>query len=321
MHFLDDVESPILITGHVNADPDAVAAAIGLHEILCCTKQDVHVDLYFPEGVNSNAARLLEKLGIHPVEELGEYRWVIAVDTGSLSQIQELIPHIEGWAAKVGFIDHHQHDEEMEKVSSFYVSQPLATSASEIIYDVFKQKGLTPSSKTAQALVAGIAYDTGHLNLADRSTILKVSELLSPGKTLQQALDLINLPTSYPERIARLKAGQRAEITKIGNRVIVFSQLGSYQASAARALVLLGADLAVVAGERDNNVRASLRSTAEFYEETGLHLGDFVRDLLSAADGSGGGHPTAAGVNVAGSIEEFYAAVRKSLSQSLDKPT
>ena len=120
---------------------------------------------------------------------------------------------------------------------------------------------------------------------------------------------MLSLPMDPSERIARLKACQRAKLMKIDDWIIALSHVSAFQASAARALISLGADLAVVAGQVDDAVRISLRCTNEFHEKTGIHLGrDIAKPLGDYLHGMGGGHSISAGVNGVGDVE---AALKK----------
>jgi len=77
------------------------------------------------------------------------------------------------------------------------------------------------------------------------------------------------------------------------------------EASAARALVDLGAHMAAVAGQKNEKIEISMRCTRDFNIATGIHLGrDIAKPLGEYLQGMGGGHATAAGVNGTGYIEK-----------------
>jgi nanoRNase/pAp phosphatase (c-di-AMP/oligoRNAs hydrolase) len=121
----------------------------------------------------------------------------------------------------------------------------------------------------------------------------------------------LSISFKQSEKIARLRAGQRAEVEFVGDWVLAFSHLGSFQSSGARALLSMGADVAVVVGEDKGMLRASFRSKNQFHRLTGIHLGEMVSIFASRFNGSGSGHPTAAGFNGKGSIEDFVKYVKK----------
>jgi hypothetical protein len=122
---------------------------------------------------------------------------------------------------------------------------------------------------------------------------------------------MIIAPIDLSERLARLKAVGRAKIHRIGEWVVAMSEISAFQASAARALLDVGADVAIVGGVKDGELRISLRSTQVFFEKTGLHLGrDIAAAIGSEIEGAGGGHGMSAGVNGKGDLE---ACLGKSL--------
>jgi nanoRNase/pAp phosphatase (c-di-AMP/oligoRNAs hydrolase) len=122
----------------------------------------------------------------------------------------------------------------------------------------------------------------------------------------------------FSERVARLKACRRAKFFKVGEWIIALSHVSAYQASAARAIVDLGAHVAVVAGQKNDNIEVSLRCTREFQEKTSMHLGkDVAKPLGEYLHGMGGGHSTAAGVNGVGDVETGLKYCLRLLKQRL----
>jgi nanoRNase/pAp phosphatase (c-di-AMP/oligoRNAs hydrolase) len=84
--------------------------------------------------------------------------------------------------------------------------------------------------------------------------------------------------------------------------IIVSSMVSSFEASACRALIDLGADVAIVSSNRKKGGRVSGRSTDAFHKRTGVSLAKVMEKVGLELDGSGGGHPTAATVS---SISDF----------------
>jgi nanoRNase/pAp phosphatase (c-di-AMP/oligoRNAs hydrolase) len=152
-----------------------------------------------------------------------------------------------------------------------------------------------------------MTFDSRHFSIGGASLFRAASELLEVVGDVAGVKERLVQPMSYSEKVARLRAGQRSEILSVGEWVTAFSVLGSFQSSGARALVALGADVAAVAGEDKGELRVSLRSSNELFSRTGLHLGELAARLGAEFDGSGSGHPTAAGVNCKGSLDSFRA--------------
>jgi hypothetical protein len=99
---------------------------------------------------------------------------------------------------------------------------------------------------------------------------------------------------------------------------MVFSEVGAYQSSSTRALLGLGAHLALVGSQEGENANISLRATGEFVSYTGVGVGDsLVKLVLGRFEGSGGGHRTVARVRCRGRLEDIYKHVLHHLSLRL----
>jgi nanoRNase/pAp phosphatase (c-di-AMP/oligoRNAs hydrolase) len=69
--------------------------------------------------------------------------------------------------------------------------------------------------------------------------------------------------------------------------------------------------LALVGGQRNDQIQISIRSSQDFYKQTGFHMGrDLAKPLGEYLHGMGGGHSTSAGIN---GIGDFEAAVKKAM--------
>jgi nanoRNase/pAp phosphatase (c-di-AMP/oligoRNAs hydrolase) len=179
-----------------------------------------------------------------------------------------------------------------------------ASSTCEIIYSFFREIGIKPDRNEALALFLGIAFDTRHFILAGSSTFKVIAELITLGVDPQKTMFLLSLPMEFSERIGRLKAARRVKLFKIGDWIVALSHVSAYQASAARAMIELGAHVAIVAGKKKKKVQISLRCTRDFLEKTQIHLGrDIAKPAGEYLQGMGGGHPTAAGINGKGDLK------------------
>ncbi|MBD3205271.1 hypothetical protein GF319_02865 [Candidatus Bathyarchaeota archaeon] len=243
-------------------------------------------------------------LDIHEKETF-EPETIIIVDTGKLSQLGRWKEQLKSKKFSIIAIDHHIYDSEIDQISDYYLIRPKANSTCEIVYDIFNLIGLKPSKKTAKALLSGIAYDSKFFSLGGYKMFEKVAKLLKIAGEISDIKEIMNLPPTYSEKIARLKGAQRLQISRIDKWVLVISQISSHQASGARGLISLGADFVMVSGIKKDKLRSSLRSTKKFYDETGVNLGNVASELAILLNGSGSGHPTAAGFNGRGTVEEL----------------
>jgi nanoRNase/pAp phosphatase (c-di-AMP/oligoRNAs hydrolase) len=228
----------------------------------------------------------------------------VLLDTNTIQQLNNLAERVKASKAPIIVIDHHAAHPETEQQARICVTTEEASSTCEIVYDFYKQTGLRPGGNEAKALFLGIAFDTRHFVLASSTTLKNIAELIDVGVNAQETLSLLSLPMDFSERVARLKASKRTRLFKIGEWIVALSHVSAYQASAARAMIELGAHVAAVAGERNGSLEVSLRSSLEFYKQTGIHLGrDVAKPLGEHLHGMGGGHSTAAGVNGEGDVE------------------
>jgi phosphoesterase RecJ-like protein len=309
--FRDVIDGKVIVLCHHNADPDALGAAQGVKELVEALTGSEPI-IVIPDDASVLSRNIASTLDIKLDETKAQAAdTYIVVDTGSLNQLGGWETPLKETDARIVFIDHHLPDSEMYELSTLYLVDPDASSASEIVYRIYVHYDVTPTETTSAALLAGIAYDTKHFSLGGPETFQIISSLLEEVGDVSRIKDLLSISFKQSEKIARLRAGQRAEIEFVGDWVLAFSHLGSFQSSGARALLSMGADVAVVVGEDKGMLRASFRSKNQFHRLTGIHLGEMVSIFASRFNGSGSGHPTAAGFNGKGSIEDFVKYVKK----------
>ena len=303
-----DAEKALLLCHH-NADPDAVCSAYALAGLLRRLRGGLSVELVAAQGPSKLSKRLLEHLEAEFVDsaDVEAADVMFLVDTNNLQQLEDLGPVVARQASRVPLIivDHHAPHPETERIARLRIVREDYTSTCEIVYELFEEAGFKPSPKEALALFLGMAYDTRHFSIARAETFRIAAGLVQLGVDVSGALRLLTTPMELSERIARLKACQRMRLEQVGGWIIALSHVSAYQASAARALLSLGAHVAVVAGKKDEQLQVSLRCTEEFHERTGIHLGvDVAKPLGEHIGGMGGGHPTSAGANGKGELED-----------------
>jgi len=312
----------IVILCHHNADPDAVCSAIALSELLKAVRPELIVECCSPEGVSRLSKRLLEHFDFHFSEEVDVYKAdvIFMVDTNNTEQLEELKEAVEKRAREVPLvvIDHHMRHPSTERLATIYIVDDQASSTCELIPCLYEELGVPLSRRVAEALFLGIAYDTRHLLLAGAKAFLTIAKLVEAGARPKELIPLLSMEMDYSERVARLKACTRARLFKFGDWLVAVSHVSAFQASAARALISLGAHLAIVAGEREGRLRVSMRATSDFASKTGVHLGrDLARPLGELIRGMGGGHALSAGANGDGEPEEAIEGCLRLLSKLL----
>jgi len=296
----------VLLLCHINADPDAVCAAFAFSRLIQRLRPSLMVEIAAAQGLSRLSKFMLRsipaKLTAEPQIENAEA--IVLLDTNTIQQLGDWSERVKASKAALVVIDHHASHPETERLATLSIADENASSTCEIVYRLFKEAQTKPTQEEAKALFLGIAFDTRHFVLASSATFKAVADLIDVGVKPEETLSLLSLPMDPSERIARLKASKRTKLLKINNWLIAFSHVSAYQASAARALIALGAHVAVVAGQQNEKIQLSMRSSRDFFEKTRVHLGrDVAKPLGEYLHGMGGGHSVSAGVNGVGDVE------------------
>lgn len=312
----------VILLCHHNADPDAIGAAYAFSSLLGRLRPRLRTEIAAAEGPSRLSKHLLNTLPVRLTADphIEEADVIVLLDTNTIQQLDDWAERVKASKAPMIVIDHHASHPETEQLAALSVSDENASSTCEIIYRFFMDMNVRFTEVEAKALFLGIAFDTRHFILANSATLKIVADLIDAGVNARETLALLSLPMEESERIARLKASKRVKLLKIGDWIVAFSHVSAYQASAARALISLGAHVAIVAGQRDENLRVSMRASQEFYRVTGVHLGrDLAKPLGEHLRGMGGGHAVSAGVNGVGDLRACFKRCVRLLKEKLRK--
>jgi len=310
----------VLLLCHQNADPDAVCAALAFSKLLERLRPKISVEIAAAQGPSRLSKFLLKSLPMNLTGQprIEEADVIVLLDTNTVQQLDVWSERVKASDAPLVVIDHHASHPETERLATLCVTDEEASSTCEIVYRFFKEAEAKLTEIEAKALFLGIAFDTRHFVLANSTTLKTVADLIDAGVNAKDALSLLALPMDLSERIARLKASKRVKLLKVNDWLMVFSHVSAYQASAARALIGLGAHVAVVAGQRGERLQMSLRASNDFHEKTGIHLGrDIAKPLGEYLHGMGGGHSVSAGVNGVGDVEPALKRCVRILKEKL----
>ncbi len=296
----------LLLLCHHNADPDAICSAYAFAQLIRKTLPQTEVEIGAAQGISRLSKHLLQYLPIEiktqPDTEKADA--IILLDTNTIQQLDNLAEKVRNSKTPLIVIDHHASHPETEQLAKICITNEESSSTCEIIYNFYKQTNTKPDQPEAKALFLGISFDTRHFILANSTTLKNIAELIDAGVNAQETLAMLSLPMHFSERVARLKATRRTRLFKVNQWIIALSHVSAYQASAARALIELGAHIAAVAGTKNEDIEISLRSSLDFFKHTQIHLGrDIAKPLGEYLHGMGGGHATAAGVNGKGDVE------------------
>ncbi len=320
---VEETETPIVITAHRNADPDAIGAVYALKQGLSRRVPSADLRIVLPEGMNQASKRVVRNiLGIEPGdfedEPPSESGLAIIVDTASAEQLGELREFIE--QVDYILIDHHERNNLVEK-AIVAVYDPRARASAELVYLLLRAWEVEVDPKTAAMLLAGIVYDTRHLRQSTSQTLRIAADLLDSGADLPKVLSALQSPPmEFSERVARLKAAQRLQVYRVGDDVLIgVTHVKAFEGSAARAILELGADAAFVVSVRDAKARVIGRCNRRFTEKTGLSLAEVLGEVGKALGGSGGGHKQAGGAEGRATLEKALGVLLDVLRRKLEE--
>ncbi|MHA1379080.1 MAG: DHH family phosphoesterase [Candidatus Helarchaeota archaeon] len=309
----------ISILSHENADPDALCGIYVLKSIFNRIIPNVKIKIA-SDGVSNLSMHIAKRLNIEISDDLQNFSpdLIILFDVNNLNHIGKLENQIEISPQSIVIIDHHAPPPDINKFSALSIIDAGAISANEIIFYEFDQMGIRFETREALAILIGMLYDSKHFILANARSFSIVPKLIDYGANYSLAITLLDIPMVRAEKIARLKAAQRLEIFEINKWLIIFSHVSSYEASACRAILGLGADVVFVVAKQKSEIRISSRSTYEFYNVTNIHLGkDVLEKIGLTMGGFGGGHATAAGYKGKNNAENAKKEILKILKQKL----
>jgi len=278
----------ILYLCHKNADVDSFGSSYALMRLFGGT-------IGVEDSLSTMAQMLAEKLkaGVLIRPDLSKYEIIVVVDTSSL--VQTGYPSIQKYAV----IDHHEPGD-LLGACEFSFSRK-ASSTSEMVFDIYEKNGKPIDPDLAFTLLLALVTDTGHFRYATPAAFEMASKALNEGNiAFASVLDfLAQVPTDISSRIAVLKAASRLSLTRDGDYLIVTSKVSSFGAQAAASLVNIGADVAFVGSESDNENRISGRVR----RGVDLDLAVLLNEVGKRLGGSGGGHAAAAGLVVKGELD------------------
>jgi len=287
----------VILVMHSQADLDAVGSAIALTHLIRVINPNLIIRTLEPE-LSTLGEKLLDISNFQfdpiKIDQVTPPSLLILLDTNNIDS--NLI------ASKNQFviIDHHIRTVlEVEVTFDFQFETFRATA--EIIASLYYHAKVSLTPQIIKSLLAGIVFDTRRFLYADRELFDCVNFLLrNNSDAYSETLNLFSSSRSYSEKLACIRAAQRMKRHQINDKILLFSYVSSFEAAAARSLIFLGGDIAIVIANRKQETRISFRTTQNFPKETGLSLGrDIIPNLIDRFGGTGGGHDSAAGYNSA----------------------
>jgi len=283
----------LLLLVHHHADVDSISSAIALKTIF----QDATISA--SDGISSHGQNI-SKITNQDIILKPPEKWdgtVIVLDSPNPEHCDP-IPE----AKQIIVIDHHTKIEGWPKGTEM-IHQPNRTSTAEIILDVINELKRDINKMCATVLLAAIYTDTGQFRHAKSSTFNAASELCDLGAEPQEIITMLDRERPLSQKTTFLKAAQKMKWIQEGKWIIATSIVSSFESGAARLLIVLGADIAIVSsGNKKGEMRISTRASNQIVSK-GFNLTNILDSITRINGGSAGGHPGAAGYNGNGDPE------------------
>lgn len=280
---------PLLILMHDNPDPDALACALGLQEVVASIGVESALGLGGIIGRAENRA-MVRELGITliPVELLDPSRFPLLalVDTQPTTGNNSLFP---GRGCDI-VIDHHPPLAASRQVPWCDVREDIAAS-SMITYEYIRRLGLPIGPRLATAFLYALKSETRDLGREagpdERAAYVEIFPLADHDK-----LHAIFSPKLGLEHFAAVERALRSAEYLDGFVAVNLGELAYPDLVAEVADLLLPYDRAhwvLCVGQHEGTVFLSLRT-----DVADAHAGTLMRRLLGPS-GAGGGHGLIAG--------------------------
>ena len=308
----------IVITSHKSADGDSVGSSLGLLnfiEKLGKTAIVCHPDAApkFLHWLDTSASLLMTDQPEEVTTAFKAADLVFCLDYNATNRIgPDMQALLEAVKCKIVMIDHHLNPEDFATLT---VSEPSASSTSELIVELIEQSGNRAllDEKVGTPLYLGILTDTGSFRFS--STAPRTHEVLA--KLLAGGVEhhLIHEKLSDNNTVSRLRLQGYAMSEKLeimeDYMVSIISlskeelakynyQKGDTDNLANQALSIKGMRAAIVFTERDGIMKISFRSKGE----------ENPVNVLAGENFDGGGHANASGGMSELSVTETLAKIK-----------
>jgi phosphoesterase RecJ-like protein len=287
--------SSLLVTTHVHPDGDAVSSLLAFGFLCKRFGKDAALTMSdpFPQRMRflPGAGEVMRADAMPPSKK---YEGAVILDAGSRPRIGKVENYLAP-SVEIVNIDHHISNDEFGTLNFLHLD---ASATSQIIFDIFSDFGLTPTSDEATCMYTGILTDTGRFRYSNTtSRALEVaSYLVGLGANPTYIAEQIyyELPLEDVQAIGR--ALMTLEIFGDGQVCTLFlpedSEVQDSDSLVDLGLSIRGVEVALLFCELgDGRVRVSLRS------KTRINVSELAERL------GGGGHFKAAGVRMRGTLE------------------
>lgn len=303
--------SRVMMLTHERPDGDALGCLVALTRLL--SAQDKQASALLFDEADARYDRVLGDADLQSwpsssAEELAaQFDGVIICDTCALGQLSPAADFLQAKLLPVLVLDHHITRDD---ITDCALIDETASSASLIVEEWARALHWHIDAKTAEALFAGIATDTGWFRFSntDSRTLLAAARLLEQGVRADELYQAFYLSSSEARLrlLGRMLDGMELHANgRLAITCITQAMLRECGATTSDTQELINetqqlgsVDVSVLAVESENGpIKVSLRSKR------------LVNVAAVAQELGGGGHERAAGVRIPGKLEDVKQIV------------
>lgn len=292
----------ILFLCHSKADLDSFASASA---IATAFSKKFSATVGVPDSLTRQSKEIARKQKLSYIlsPNLADYDAVVLVDFNSEEMLGSFAEEFYSCKKPLFALDHHKMSG--KPLAKNFLNEAEKTSVSEIVYNFLKKSKISLTPKTALLLCFGIATDSNYFSVGSSETFAIFSNCLSKSKkSYSEILGILKTENPISARIASIRALKRSQLFKTEDFLIAFSEVNSFEASAANSLISLGADVSFAGSVDKGQIRISGRASSVLLEK-GFDLAKHVfLPLAQLLKGSAGGHKGAAAFEGSGNLIE-----------------
>jgi nanoRNase/pAp phosphatase (c-di-AMP/oligoRNAs hydrolase) len=287
VELLKQAPDEVFVQPHNVPDPDAIASAFGLEQLLRAL--GVHaVVVYEDEIEKANSVTMLRAFGIEmfhsaDLHTLGDEDWTVLVDVQKENaNLTDLVTD------EVACIDHHQYNG--PQGYRFEDVRPDVGSCSAIIAEYYQEADVEPSANVATALLYGILMDTDNLTRGVSSLDIGMFYWLYRHVDITRINDLKANQISMADLRDYAHAFETVEVYgEVGFLRLENANDSLLGAASDIVITIAGVNVVVSYSIRDAGIKYSTRSVSPR-----VNAGALVRSIVDGY-GIGGGHDSMAG--------------------------
>ncbi len=290
--------SYILVAGHVSPDGDAIGACTAMGHMLEAMGKDYTILL---EKIDDRYDYLFEHVNVAtevPEKDCDLFIALDCADIGRLGSFKE----VHDKAAVAWNIDHHISN---NNYSKFNHVDSNASSASEIVFNIYEVAGIDLNPQSASAIYTGIVYDTAafkHSNTSPR-TLAVASELLKQAFDFSSIIQMMFYEQSLLSM--QLQGAALGNMEVFYDNAFVMSSLSMEEILAYTEEVSgTGGIVNVLKNMKDSKVALFLYEKTEGQIKVSMRSEDPYDISKVAQVFGGGGHKKAAGATISGTLQE-----------------